>query len=224
MKKILITIGIIIVIIAAVGVYFLNYASKFPQTQLTVEQRNVSYKQIIEKQYPDLKNYWQYIPLSFSDGLLWDDVAQSNKDTDFRIIQTLKGEERVSMIDGFRIMYKYPDTEYFSKMHVEQSKKEEYEKDKIKVINELNFIGKRLDVNQENYNGYTYYYLGNSDLNVSPVGMAIVFFPEDQIITTIYFLNQKPEDRKFQTIEEFNLLKDNFIKELIDNKIKNSPK
>jgi hypothetical protein len=217
MKKILIIVGIILVILVAGGVLLLKYVSNLPQTQLTAEQRDAGYKRILEKDYPELKNYWQYIPLAFPDGLRWDDVNQANKDNDFRIVKTAKGEEKVSTIEAFRIMYKYPDTEYFAKMHVEQSKKEEFSNDKIKVVDELKFISKSANIDQKNYRGYEYYYIGNSDLNISPIGMALVFFPENQIITTIYFLNQKSSDRKFQTIEEFNSLKDNFINELIDN-------
>ena len=71
-----------------------------------------------------------------------------------------------------------------------------------------------------NLNNNEYYYRSANNLKYSPnIGMAIVFYPEEQIIITIYFLNQEAKYRSFQTIEEFNILKDNFIKNLIDRKV-----
>jgi len=213
MKKTLITIVLILVVVEIGTVLFLSQANKEQQYIPT----NVEMVKYAEEKYPELKNYWKYIPLSFHDGLKLVGVIQGNSDTNFRIVQSSSGEKEVSVIDGFRLMYKYPDTEHFAKMMVEKSKKEEYKNDKIKVIEELKFIAKGQNVDQMNYNGYEYYFIGNDHLYDTPVGMAVIFFPENQIITTIYFLNQEPENRKFQTIAEFISLKDNFIKGVIDN-------
>jgi len=223
MKKSLIFIVIIVLIIFASGLLFLNYIRKLPQTQLTNQQRIISYEQSLEKDFPNIKNFWQYIPLEFQDGLSWDDVSPRDNNVNYRTIKTSKGVEKVSVIDGFRILYKYPSTGDFAKMHVEKSNPQDYGNDKLKVIDELKFLSKDKSIVQKNYGGFDYYYISNDNLNESPIGTAIIFFPDNQIITTIYFINQKPSDRKFQTIEEFNALKDNFIKELIDNKIAYRP-
>jgi hypothetical protein len=150
-------------------------------------------------------------------------VSPRDNNVNYRTIKTSKGVEKVSVIDGFRILYKYPSTGDFAKMHVEKSNPQDYGNDKLKVIDELKFLSKDKSIVQKNYGGFDYYYISNDNLNESPIGTAIIFFPDNQIITTIYFINQKPSDRKFQTIEEFNALKDNFIKELIDNKIAYRP-
>jgi len=198
-----------------------NKTGDFVKSQMSDEEREQGHKDILEKELPGIENYWNYIPLFLNDGLEWDDANQREKGTDYRIILTLNGEEKISVVEGFRVMYKYENSEHFVKMHVEQSKSDEYENDKSKLIN---FIYQRLNneivVQHLTYNNYEYYYRGTNNLPYSPIiGMAIVFYPEEQIIITIYFLNQEAEDRPFQTIEEYNLLKDNFIKNLIDSKV-----
>ena len=193
----------------------------FVKSQMSDEAREQGQKDILEKKFPGIENYWNYIPLFLNDGLEWDDVNQREKGTDYRTIQTINGVEKISVVEGFRVMYKYENSNHFAKMHVEQSKSDEYENDKSKLIN---FIYQRLNneivVQHLTYNNYEYYYRGANNLPNSPIiGMAIVFYPEEQIIITIYFLNQEAKYRSFQTIEEFNILKDNFIKNLIDRKV-----
>ena len=199
----------------------INKAGDFVKSQMSDEEREQGHKDLLEKEFPGIENYWNYIPLVLNDGLEWDEVNQREKGTDYRTIQTLNGEEKISVVKGFRVMYKYENSEHFVKMHVEQSKSDEYENDKSKLIN---FIYQRLKneivVQHLTYNNYEYYYRSANNLMYSPIiGMAIVFYPEEQIIITIYFLNQEAKDRSFQTIEEYNILKDNFIKNLIDTKV-----
>jgi hypothetical protein len=57
MKKSLIFIVIIVLIIFASGLLFLNYIRKLPQTQLTNQQRIISYEQSLEKDFPNIKNF-----------------------------------------------------------------------------------------------------------------------------------------------------------------------
>jgi len=198
-----------------------NKTGDFVKSQMSDEEREQGHKDFLEKELPGIENYWNYIPLFLNDDLEWDGVNQREKERNYRTIQTLNGEEKISVVEGFRIMYKYENSEHFVKMHVEQSKSDEYENDKSKLIN---FIYQRLNneivVQHLTYNNYEYYYRGANNLPYSPIiGMAIVFYPEEQIIITIYFLNQEAKDRSFQTIEEYNILKDNFIKNLIDSKV-----
>jgi hypothetical protein len=44
------------------------------------------------------------------------------------------------------------------------------------------------------------------------LGISVLFSDADHHIVTIYFLNQNPKKRKFQTIEEWRTLRDNFLK------------
>lgn len=48
------------------------------------------------------------------------------------------------------------------------------------------------------------------------IGMALHFFPKDHIIATVFFLNQNPKDRKWQTLQDYSFCKDRFSRELID--------
>lgn len=224
MKKFILLTVLILITALIIGKYWfsVNVPLDFfaPDIKLTTEEREEGYKNILEKKFQSINQFWAYIPLIFNEGLEWDDVIQRENDVDFRIIMTRGGEEKISVVDGYRILYKYPNTKWFVKVHVEKSKKEEYENDKIKIVKSLmQWSGETIEISPINYNGYEYYYVGNDDLVESPIGMAVIFFPKNKIITTIYFLNQESGDRKFQTIEEYKQLKDNFIMSIIDYRI-----
>jgi hypothetical protein len=220
----------IIVFVFAVILFspgFLFFKTIFSSNSSTSEiasfqqKRETFHKQDLEKKYPSIEGFWPYIPLFFQNGLEWDLVNEWSDSKSFRVIMTAKGEEHVSIVAGFRVLYKFPNTDYFSKMHVEKSQSENYETDKQKVIDNLNFVAKDLRVTHDNKSQFEVYYSGQTSLESAPVlGMALIFFPKDQIITTVYFLNQQPSKRKFQTFEEYEKLKDQFIEEIISHRQK----
>ena len=90
----------------------------FVKSQMSDEAREQGQKDILEKKFPGIENYWNYIPLFLNDGLEWDDVNQREKGTDYRTIQTINGVEKISVVEGFRVMYKYENSNHFAKMSV----------------------------------------------------------------------------------------------------------
>lgn len=178
--------------------------------------QNTDNMSVIDQENQIAEPFSKYIPQIFNDGLEANEITRRNADplNTAREVTTSKGMEEVSILDGYRVLYSYPETNYFAKMHVEQSKKDEYENDKIKVLSELDEIAKGSPIKNEKLSNLTYYHLGNETLDHNVLDMTLVFFPDDQIIATIYFLNQQPEERKFKTIEEFNSLRNNFMAEL----------
>ncbi len=196
------------------------YSTNAPVSEVdSVQQkREAFHKQDLEKKYPAIKKFWPYIPLFFKDGLEWDLVNERSGSDPFRIVTTAKGEEHVSVMAGFRVLYKYPNTDYFAKMHVEQSYAEQYEADKQKVIDGMTFSAGNLPVIHENKSSFEIYSAGQPNLESSVLGMALILFPKDHIITTVYFLNQEPSKRKFQTFEEYENLRDEFVEGIISNR------
>jgi hypothetical protein len=41
--------------------------------------------------------------------------------------------------------------------------------------------------------------------------LYLLFDDASRMVTTIYFLNQEPKDRSFQTIEEYRAMRDRFL-------------
>ena len=137
----------------------------------------------------------------------------------YRTVETSDGERRVSMLDGYRMMLAYPGTSYFANMKVERSDPTQYFSDKEAVINSLRYMvgqskGVKVEVENRSYNGFDQYALNNPAIEVNgPISTYVLFRDSAQIIVTIYFLNQKAEERKFQSLDEYNALKERVLED-----------
>jgi hypothetical protein len=123
--------------------------------------------------------------------------------------------ERVSVVDGYRLMYTYPRTFPFARLKAERSDPSRYAADKRIVT--LNLIEtEKADGNLRLVNfserGYTGQTLTKKEMAGTTLGITQIFADEDSVIVTIFFLNQLPENRKFQTYEEFLALRDGFVR------------
>jgi hypothetical protein len=121
--------------------------------------------------------------------------------------------QRVSVIDGYRVMYSYARTYPFANLKAERSDPARYGEDKAIVT--LNFVemakaDDNTDLVSFSYRGFSGQTLTKRELAGHALGIAQIFSDEDSVIVTIYFLNQLPENRGFQTYEEFISLRDAF--------------
>jgi len=53
--------------------------------------------------------------------------------------------------------------------------------------------------------------MDGSKLEGGSLGIYLIFDDKKQVVTTIYFLNQEPQERKFQTLDEYRRLRDRFL-------------
>ena len=61
------------------------------------------------------------------------------------------------------------------------------------------------------------YYIDRNTLEIGQViGTYVLFSDSDHKVITIYFLNQGPGTRKFQSIEEYRTLRDKFLTQYIN--------
>ncbi len=132
-------------------------------------------------------------------------------------MQTAAGEKEITRIDSYRILVAYPKTDAFANIRPEKSRPDAYIQDKQNAIEELKHListGKEMESDKPikaTYNGFESYGLNRRTLEIgNTVGVYILFNDTDQTITTIYFFNAKPKKRKFQTIEEWKTLRENF--------------
>ncbi|HEX6828772.1 MAG TPA: hypothetical protein VF104_07320, partial [Burkholderiales bacterium] len=108
----------------------------------------------------------------------------------------------------------YPRTYPFANLKVERSDPARYDADKRIVTD--NFVA--IAAADENTalagfssRGFSGQTLTKRELGGTTLGITQILSDEDSVIVTIYFLNQAPENRRFQTHEEFISLRDSFV-------------
>jgi hypothetical protein len=153
--------------------------------------------------------------------------------------------EKVTVKAGYRAMYAYPSTHYFSNTKIEESASGSYESDKAIVIDALKheYDRKRelivtylkdnqqivdkmeplrakgkeyVEYEEKEYRGIEYVsYVENViGLTGNTISQIHIFVPKRQIIITAYLLRQ--DKAKFDSIEEFLSLRQDFIESYID--------
>src|SRR6266550_9072397 len=68
------------------------------------------------------------------------EVRRMNPGNNYREVLTANGKEKVSVIDGYRVMFAYTDlTYYFANVKIEQSISDSYAHDKEILISQLTY-------------------------------------------------------------------------------------
>ena len=142
-----------------------------------------------------------------------------------REVKTAKGEEKVSVVDGYRVMFGYKGVRYyFANIKIEQSDSQSYAQDKEAVINQLIHYSSTKQATKILYtekvllNGFEHYGIDRDVIDVGgQVGIHVIFHDSAHLIITIYFLNQEKESiflikkRRYNNIEEYQVIKDDFL-------------
>jgi len=122
---------------------------------------------------------------------------------------------RVSVVEGYRVMYSYPRTYPFANLKAERSDLAKYAADKQVVMRSLEELASA-DGNTElagfSNRGFSGQTVTKKELAGSTLGITQIFSDSDLVIVTIFFLNQAPQDRRFQTYGEFVSLRDDFVR------------
>jgi len=127
--------------------------------------------------------------------------------------------ERVSVVDGYRVAYSFPRTLHFANLRAERSDPSRYAEDKQIVTRSLADMAKAdgntalAEFSDRGFSGQT---LAKKGLSGTTLAITQIFSDEDSVIVTIYFMNQVPEMRRFQTHEEFIALRDSFIRGYVE--------
>ena len=152
-------------------------------------------------------------------GLRIVQVDRLPKNVKSRTVTTSKGDQAISLADGYRVMVAYnDDRDWFANIKAEKSVTAEYERDKESVIENLKWAAstsKELEsqepvkVSIGEYEGY-----GTSKRTLvgDTLGIYVLFSDVNHTITTFYFINQNSKRKRFQTIEEWRVLRDEFLK------------
>ena len=160
-----------------------------------------------------------YTECRFSDGLRIVEVDRLPSDVRSRSVKTASGDKSISMIDGYRIMLAYPDTDYFINLKVEKSAPMRYIQDKKHIIESFEFMSAQSKMSplvRYKKSGYEIYGLNRMTIQQGGVISIYTLFRDDQeTILTAYLLNQDPNRRKFQSFEEYCFLRDRFLSDYL---------
>lgn len=142
--------------------------------------------------------------------------------TNNRAVITEKGQEPVWLNGGYRGMYGASGKLPFVNFHAESSPKDSFEANRITIEKQYTLAAsqtKTESFNKRIYKDHTYFIEGDPNSENSGVRENVtVFFPEDSILITMYFLNQGPNKEKwdYNSSEEYKSLRDKFIQEYVD--------
>ena len=138
-----------------------------------------------------------------------------------RTVSTAKGERKISVVDGYRLMLSQKEPSYFANMKVEKSDPRQYASDKDAAIKSLEYAmqtaapGIKPVWDHMPYNGFDVYAATDTTMGVNgPNGTYLLFRDSAQVIVTIYFLGQKPEYRHFSTLQEHDAIVDKMLEDL----------
>jgi hypothetical protein len=141
----------------------------------------------------------------------------------FREVTTEKGKQKVSLLDGYRVMFAFPDLPYyFANVKIEESAADSYEQDKQIIIDQLKYFTTVKEAtamifsDKTSLNGFDHYGLDRDKIDVGGViGTHVLFYDSDYLVVTINFLNQSKavflNNRRFETIEEYGEIRDKFL-------------
>lgn len=166
-----------------------------------------------------------YTKCEFKGDLKVREVTRRKNEKNYREIESSKGKEKISVVDGYRVMFAYNDVlYYFANVKIEQSDPAKYLDDKAKVIDQLKDLAattkstKMIFSDKETLNGFEHYGIDRDKLDVGgQVGVHLLLNDVHRLIITLYFLNQdKPKvfelgKRRFDTIEEYHTIKNDFL-------------
>jgi len=166
----------------------------------------------------------------FADGLRTVGADRTPADIHERYVMTARGAQAVSLADGYRVMLAYPGSDFFANLKVERSEDARYPDDKRAVVAHMEYMATRssewagvsVPLEHRTHKGLDLYsidwhtidfYIPNNPVTLGggPIGTYVLFEDARRLIVTVYFLNQRPERRRFQTIEEYRVLRDRFL-------------
>ena len=154
---------------------------------------------------------------SFGNGLQARSTDRWPAHMQARIVQTSGGPKQVSIADGYRMMLAFPDTAPFVNLKVERSQPGKLAADRTAILAQMTSFAAPPGATVAPFkvierHGVEIMALNDPTLNGGGVISIYTLISEkNNVIATAYLLNQKPAERKFQTYEQYQAMRDDFI-------------
>ncbi len=150
----------------------------------------------------------------FSDGLQIVHTDPLAAGVTSREVETDSGPRQIDMQAGLRIMFAYPDTDFYANVKAELLPAANYPELKRFLLDNFQHLAHGNTLNNALHsplNGFEIHGLDREKLEGGVLGIYLLFDDQVHVVTTIYLLNQEPQSRKFQTMEEYRGLRDRFL-------------
>jgi hypothetical protein len=165
-------------------------------------------------QNDELKPYTHCI---FPDGLEIVAVDSLAPGVKTRTVETAAGKKLVAMVAGARVMFAYPNTDFFANVKAERLPPPQYSGLKQILIENFDYLLASSPDFRVNHALGTFPRLldvrgmDRDKLEGGTLGFYLIFDDKKQVVVTIYFLNQEPQQRKFQSLDQYRRLRDQFL-------------
>src|SRR5437868_13518606 len=165
----------------------------------------------------DSSAFDRFTSCKFSDGLTVVETSPLTPGIHARTVQTLKGPRQIEMVEGRRVMFAYPEKDFYANVKVEILPEKNYAETRKFLIDSFDYTLASDDGSTRNYglksmqHGLDVRGLDRGKLEGGVLGLYLLLDDSSRMVTTIYFLNQEPKDRSFQTMEEYRVQRDRFL-------------
>jgi len=165
----------------------------------------------------DSSAFDRYTGCRFSDGLSVVETSPLAPGIHERTVPTSKGPKQVGMVEGRRVMFAYPGKDFYANVKVEILPEKDYAETRQTLVDNFDYMLATSKDSTRNYelkpklNGLDVRGLDKDKLEGGVLGIYVLLNDASRMVSTIYFLNQEPKDRSFQTIEEYRVARDRFL-------------
>ena len=165
----------------------------------------------------DSSAFDRYTGCRFSDGLSVVETSPLAPGIHERTVPTSKGPKQVGMVEGRRVMFAYPGKDFYANVKVEILPEKDYAETRQTVVDNFDYMLATSKDSTRNYelkpklNGLDVRGLDKDKLEGGVLGIYVLLNDASRMVSTIYFFNQEPKDRSFQTIEEYRVARDRFL-------------
>lgn len=134
-----------------------------------------------------------------------------------RMLSTANGDIKLTVLDGYRVLYNNDKNAVFVNLKVEISDQKTYGMDTTHLLENLKYLNSRStnmetkDMMRLSFNGYTIYGVNRSGIEVGYNLGTFVMFPSNNIVVYFYFQNIKPEARQFKDSLDYRKQRNNFL-------------
>ena len=159
-----------------------------------------------------------YTSCVFPDGLRIVETTPLAPGVKSRTVQTATGMQAIDMVAGERVLFAYPMTDDFANVKAELLPAGRYAALKQTLIGNLDFLESqrggpsKAEALPAGLHGFEVHGNDRRKLEGDVLGMYLLFDDPAHVATTIYFLNQQAWARKFQTMDEYGRLRDEFLR------------
>jgi hypothetical protein len=158
-----------------------------------------------------------YTSCFFPDGLQILSVDPLAAGVTSRMVDTADGSKQIDLLAGERVMFAWPFTDIFANAKAEELPADRYPALKAALLANLAYLESQPGGPEDaqplpaDLHGFEVHGNNRQKLEGSVLGMYLLFDDPAHVATTIYFLNQESWRRKFQTMDEYARLRDQFL-------------